>query len=234
NHTVDQNQVYNERIAEPTILVDRERMYIDTHAGALLSLDPTALAIDWGILYDSPPANTGYYYFDYQLPQYTAGGPRFAGGLLFAKGMRSARLLGVQPDGPSLVWNRPVSKPAEVIGADENCIYLGGEELTAYSLKTQELVWATQLPRTAVWGAPLVTESRIYQFTSRGVCEVDKQTGRLLRMFRGVDLDSFGGALYLAPGVLVTVSNLAITVYPLGAQAAAGPPAAAPPANSVN
>ncbi len=213
-HTVDQNQVYNERTAEPSFFVHRDRLYVDTHAGALVSLQPTSGTIDWGILYDSPPSQTGYNYYEYQPPQSSLGESIYAAGLLFSKGMRSARLLGVQPDGPTLAWNRPVSKSAIVIGADEDHIYLGGEELTAYSLKTQELVWATQLPRTAAWSAPVMTKNRLYQFTSRGVCEIDKQSGRLVSIFRGVDLDSFGGALLITPKALVTVSNLAITAYP--------------------
>ena len=61
---------------------------------------------------------------------------------------------------------------------------------------------------------PRLTKNRLYQFTLRGVCEVDKTTGELLRIFRGVDLDSFGGLLFVTPRALVTVSNLAITAYP--------------------
>jgi len=61
---------------------------------------------------------------------------------------------------------------------------------------------------------PLVTKHRIYQFTSRGVCEVDKETGTVVKIFRGVDLDALGGAFFVTPQALVTVSNLAITAYP--------------------
>ncbi len=215
NHAVDQNQVYGERVSEPSFLFHRDRLFVDTHAGALISVQPQAGSIDWGILYDSPPAQTGYYYYEYQPPQFSVGAPAFAGGLLFSKGMRSSRLVAVQPDGPALAWNRPVAKSAVVIGVDDDCIYLGGEELCAYSLKTQELMWASQLPRTAAWSVPVMTKTRIYQFTSRGICEVDKQTGRLLKIFRGIDLDSFGGSIFLTPKALVTVSNMAITAYPL-------------------
>ena len=102
---------------------------------------------------------------------------------------------------------------------------MGGEELTAYSLKTQELVWAAQLPHSAPWSLPLVTKNRLYQFTSRGICEIDKRTGEIMRIFRGNDLDSLGGTLLVTPQAVITVSNLAITAYPRG------PATQQPPAN---
>ncbi len=213
NYTVDQNQVYGDRIAVPSFLAHHDRLYVDTHAGALVSLQPQSGSIDWGILYDSPPPMTGYNY-NYDPPPLGVSGPIRAAGLMFAKGMRSSRLLGVQTEGPGLAWKRPVSKTAVILAADDERIYMGGEELTAYSIKTQELLWATQLPRSASWSTPVLTRTRLYQFTSRGICEVDKQTGEVLRIFRGADLDSLGGALLVTPQALITVSNLAITAYP--------------------
>jgi len=213
NHAVDQNQIYMDRIAQPTFLLHGDRLYVDTNGGALLALDPQTGTVEWGILYESPSPPVNYY------PQFTtpagSGPPVYVGGLLFSKGMRSTRLLGVQVAGPELIWNRPVLKSAVMVGADEEHIYMAGEELTAYDLKTQELVWSTQLPRTAIWSVPLLTKNRLYQFTSRGICEVDKRTGQLLKIFRGVDLDSFGGTMFVTTHGLLTVSNLAVTAYPL-------------------
>jgi hypothetical protein len=212
NYAVDQNQVYGDRIAQPSFLLHHDRLYVDTHGGALVSLQPQSGNLDWGALYDSPPPVQGYYY-NYEPPQLGISGPIRADGLLFAKGMRSPRLLGIRADGGKWVWNRSVSRTAVILGADDERLYMGGEELTAYSLKTQELLWATQLPRSAGWSEPLLTKNRLYQFTSRGICEVDKQTGEVLRIFRGSDLDSLGGTLFVTSGAVVTVSNLAITAY---------------------
>ncbi len=213
NHAVDQNQIYSERIAQPGFLMHGDRLFVDTNGGALVSLEPQTGAVEWGILYESPSPAVNYYS---QYPmQYGSSPPVYTAGLLFSKGMRSTRLLGVQVDGPALIWNRPVLKSAIVVGADDERIYLAGEELTAYSLKTQELVWSTQLPRTANWSVPLLTQNRLYQFTSRGICELDKRTGQLLKIFRGSDLDSFGGTLLVTPHGLLAVSNLAITAYSL-------------------
>jgi outer membrane protein assembly factor BamB len=226
NYAVDMNQLYNNSAntaSRPTFALSGDRLYVDTHAGALVSINPQSGAINWAVMYESPVPPTGYGYYRYQPPQSDVSGPLVVGGLIFAKGMRSPRLVGVAADGPRLVWNRPATDSAVLVGADDERIYLGGDELAAYSLKTQELAWATKLPRSAEWSVPLVTAGRIYQFTSRGVCEVDKTTGEIVNIFRGDDLDSLGGALFVTGGKLVTVSNLGITAYDLDA-----PPQEAP------
>ena len=215
NYAVDQNQLYNNVAARPTFALDADRLYLDTNAGALVAVNPQAGLIDWAMMYESPAPPAGYNN-GYQPPQSSASRPLVAGGMVFAKGMRSPRLVGVAADGPKLTWNRPTSDSAMLVGVDDERIYLAGEDLTAYSRKTQELLWATQLPRSAEWTAPLMTATRIYQFTSRGVCEVDKKSGDILRIFRGDDLGSLGGSLFVAGGKLITVSNVAVTAYPLG------------------
>ncbi|REK08600.1 MAG: hypothetical protein DWQ37_19875 [Planctomycetota bacterium] len=220
DYAVDQNQVYVDACAQPTLAWRGDRLYLDTHAGALASIDPENGDLDWAVLYESPSPTAGHHY-NYQPHQSTCTGPIFADGLLMAKGMRSPRLVGISVDGPQLVWNRPVANSAVLLGADDQCVYLGGEELTAYDLENKKLVWATQLPRAADWSRPLLTANRIYQFTSRGICEVDKKNGELIQIFRGADLDALGGSMFVTPKSLVTVSNEGIVAYALGD---AGPP----------
>jgi len=214
-HAVDPNQVYYDRVSEPTFAMHRDRLYVDTHAGALLALRTETAAIDWGILYESPPPQSGYVSSNYQPRQLGSSGPLMAGGTLFVKGMRSPRVLALDPAGPTLGWRRPIGVAAVLVGTDEKFLYTGGEELAAYDLQTQELVWSTRLPLSAGWSVPVLTKSRIYQFTSRGIYQVDKRTGRVLRLFRGADLDALGGSLFVTPKALVTVSNAALTAYRL-------------------
>ncbi len=218
-HAVDPNQVYFDRVSEPTFAVHRDRLYVDTHAGALVALRPETAAIEWGFLYESPPPQSGYPSSMYQPPRFGVSGPLVAGGLLFAKGMRSPRMIALDLGGPTPGWRRPIDVTAVLVGADDEFLYTGGEELAAYDLQTQELVWSTQLPISAGWSVPVLTKTRIYQFTSRGVYQVDKRTGQVVRLFRGADLDALGGSLFVTPTALVTVSNVAVTAYPLDGQA---------------
>lgn len=217
-HSVDPNQVQGEQIGQSTMLLHRDRLLLDTHAGALVCLQPQSGNLEWGLAYESPPPATGYYY-NYAPPPCSLSGPISGGGLIFSKGMRSQRLIGIEFDGPSLAWNRPIDRLAAIVGCDDERLFTSGEELAAYSLKTQEMLWSTPLPRTAAWSKPLVTRNRLYQFTSRGICEIDKQTGTPVRIFRGVDLDAMGGGLLVSSKALVTVSNLGIAAYPRPAAA---------------
>ncbi len=221
-HAVDPNQVYFDRISEPTFTMQRDRLYVDTHAGALVALQPETAAIEWGMLYDSPAPQSGYPSYGYQPPQFATSGPLAAGGLLFSKGMRSPRMLALDPSGPTLTWRRPIAVTSVLVGADDKCLYTGGEELAAYDLQTQEMVWSTRLPMSAGWSTPVLTRSRIYQFTSRGIYQIDKHTGQVMRLFRGGDLDALGGALFVTPTALITVSNASLTAYSLTDSAAAG------------
>lgn len=232
SHAVDPNQVYYDRPSEPSILPLGGRLIVETHAGALMSVEPQSGTIDWGIMYESPPPQTGYYYYEYQPPQLAVGDPIVSDGLLFTKGMRSHRLVALRTDAPGLAWNRPVDRAAVVIGIDAERVYVAGEDLMAYSLKTQELLWSTRLPRSATWSTPVVTQNRIYQFTSRGIYEVNKANGNVENLFRGTDLDAFGGSLLVTPRALVTVSNLAITAYPREPSATQSAPS--PAGNSLN
>ena len=168
--------------------------------------------------------DTNYWYNQPRVLE-TVGAPQIVGNILYFKGMRSARLYAIDLAGPKVLWKRPVGESAMLFGVDRDAIYLGGEEVLAIDLKSQKLLWATRLPIATGWIKPLVTKQYVYQFTQRGVFELDKRTGDTARLFRGVDLDSLGGQLLITHDSLLTVSNLAVTCYPLQAQTKNGPPA---------
>jgi outer membrane protein assembly factor BamB len=109
-----------------------------------------------------------------------------------------------------------------LVGVDDEKLYLSGEEVLAIDLATQKLKWASRLPSGTGWVQPLVTGDRFYQFTSRGIFELDKNNGDTVRLFRGSDLDSSGGVLLATPARVLTVSNLALTAYALGDAAGRG------------
>ena len=202
-------------------------LYIDTHAGSLVQMSPTTGEIAWGLNYDCEmPSNERYY--NQPPEQFTAGAPLMMNGVLYFKGMRSRRLYAVDPTGPKVLWSRPVSMNSVLCGVDRERIFMGGPEISAYDAKTQQLLWSKLVPEGTSWIHPLMTDDRIFQFTPRGIYEIDKQSGDIVRLFRGADMDSLGGNLLLTPKALVAISNLAITAYPLET---ASDPAAAKPTN---
>ena len=227
-HQMDQNQMYYQRSCQPALLLERDRLYVDTHAGALIQLDVASGAVTWAVNYDSQVQDGNRYNNTGEF--LTTGRPQMAGGQLFFKGMRSPRLVSVNPDLPAVVWNRPVAESANLVGLDDDRVYLGGEDIAAYDRKTKKLLWSNRLPLGSTFATPVLTRNRLYQFTPRGIYELDKATGRQLaavpRRRFGVD----GRTAAAGARLLIAVSNLSITAYPLGeAPASASPVAGASP-----
>jgi outer membrane protein assembly factor BamB len=233
----DPDQMYYQRTVHPTLVLREDRLYVDTHCGALLELDAQSGEIRWAVAYDSEtPDQNRWWGYRVNNGFVTVGRPLFVEGALYFKGMLSDELLAVQPTGPVVAFRRPVSQTAVLVGVDADRFYTGGDAITAYDLRQRDaknrprLAWNRPLPTGTGWVRPLITRSKIYQFTPRGIFEVEKATGDA-RVFRGADIESLGGALVLAPGVLLTASNGAITAYPI---LPASPPETAPPATAAN
>jgi outer membrane protein assembly factor BamB len=219
----DQGFGFN-RMPQPALVWHNNKLLVDTHAGAFLALDGQSGVIEWALAYESDPAPQNYYYGQ-QFPPTTAGHPFVAGNTLYFKGMRSPRLYALDLVAPAILWKRPVDQSAMIVGIDRDTIFLsgfsgdaGGEKKSAamaYELNDrQRLKWFTPLAPGSSWMHPLVTEHRLYQFTSRGIYQIDRTTGDTsAKPFYGADLNSLGGVLILTPGKLLAISNLAITAY---------------------
>jgi outer membrane protein assembly factor BamB len=212
---------YSEQSVLPSLLLRQNWLYVNTNMGTILRLDPGSGETQWGLYYESQPPtdnNNGWYYE--RLPdQWTASPPMMVDGTLYFKGMRSKNCYAVDPEGPRVVWKRPITKTAVLCGIDDKNIYFGGEDISACDRKSLEMQWSKQVPMGMSWVRPLVTEDCIYQFTPRGIYEIPKDGGAV-RIFRGSDLNSLGGGLLLTPSSLVSFSNLAITAYPINSAAA--------------
>lgn len=211
-HQADQTQMWHRRTAQPSLVLNGGRLYVDTHSGGLIVLDAASGAIDWAFAYDSSMPDTNNWY-NQPSTFTTLGNPVIVGKMLYFKGMRSDRLYGLDISTPKLAWKRPVSESAMLVGVDGDTLYLSGEEVLAIDMATQKLKWASRLPAGTGWLKPLVTGGRFYQFTSRGIFELDKANGDTDRLFRGSDLDSLGGVIMATPERVITVSNLAVTAY---------------------
>ncbi|HTQ40356.1 MAG TPA: PQQ-binding-like beta-propeller repeat protein [Pirellulales bacterium] len=216
SYKTDPRQLYYSvtRLSVPALLLSGGKLYVDTNAGSFVQLNPSTGAIAWGLNYDAETPSTDRYY-NQPPEQVTCSAPVMVDGVLYIKGMRSRRLYAVDPEEPKVLWSRPVSENAVLAGVDRERAYLGGEEITAYDLKTQQLLWSKPVPMGTSWVRPLMTGDRIYQFTPRGIYEIEKATGDIVQLFRGADMESVGGRLMLTPHALVAISNIAITAYPV-------------------
>jgi outer membrane protein assembly factor BamB len=209
-----QNSYNINRLTVPSILLSGPNLFVDTNAGSIVQMAAATGEINWGMNYDCEVQSTERYY-DQAPERESACAPMLVDGVLYVKGMRSRRLYAIDTDGPTVLWSRPVSKNSVLCGVDKDRIYVGGDEIMAFDRKTQKLLWSKPVPPGTSWVKPLMTSNRIYQFSSRGIFEIDKATGDVVQLCRGADLDSLGGGLIMTPNALLAVSNLAITAYPL-------------------
>ena len=134
-------------------------------------------------------------------------------GLLHAKGMRSRRLIAIDPSRPGITWERPITKHARLIGIDDERLFVGGNEISAYDRRSQKLLWSRPISGGSADIRPVITDRRLYVFSGRGVYEIDKRDGTVVRIFRGDDLGRRVGAIVLWRDLLITVSDRAITAY---------------------
>lgn len=226
----DQRNYYNRRSAEPRLLLAGDTVYVDSNTGAVAALDRDNGVLKWGFAYQAETPDNNYYW-NTPLAFEVNNTPLFADGVLYVKGMRSSRLVAIEVSGPRLRWQRPVPKSSVLVAIDGDHLLMGGEEISRIRLSDQKLEWATRIPVGTPQARPIVTRNQVLQFTPRGIFVLDKKTGDRVALVRGGDLDSLGGALFPLPNALVTVSNLAITAYPLDSnQTAALPPQAPQPA----
>jgi outer membrane protein assembly factor BamB len=221
SYTSEPNYYYygqQERGTQPSLLMHGDRLYVDSHAGTLIQLESVTGQIEWGLNYisDRQQGNSRFWSpYGMQVDRLTVSPPQMINGVLYVKGMRSTRLYAVDPLRPKVLWHRPVPKTATLIGVDDKRFYLGGEEISAFDLGTRKMLWSVQVNLGTAYASQLMTQNRIYHFSPRGIYEIDKATGELAQIFRGADRDSLGGELIVTPNALLTVSNLAITAYPI-------------------
>lgn len=226
SYTSEPNYYYygqQERATQPSLLLNGDRLYVDSHAGTLVQLESVTGQIEWGLNYLSERQQGGGRFwspYGMQVARLTVSPPQMVNGVLYVKGMRSTQLYAVDPLRPKVLWHRPVPKVATLIGVDDKRVYLGGEEICAVDLATRKMQWSIQVNLGTTYSNPLMTDRRIYHFSNRGIYEIDKATGKLAQLVRGADGESLGGEMLLTPNALLTISNLAITAYPLQADQA--------------
>ena len=160
-------------------------------------------------------------------PTPRASEPVTSGEAFLIKGLQSTRLNAVDPNRMKVLWERPISKGSRLLAADEHAVYLGGAELSAIDLESRKLLWAARVPGGCSTAQVLVRKDAIWQSTPRGIVELDPRSGAVRRFFRGKDLGSVGGDLFLCDQFLLAVSNRTITAYPRKAGARAAAPRSA-------
>jgi outer membrane protein assembly factor BamB len=205
---------------EPVLIPYEGMLYVMTNNGAVICLRPDAKRIEWAATY--PPARplgeqqqvwwNGMPVQDKEID--TPGVALLRGGILYIKEARSDELYALDLAEKSVKWHRPV-EPSDMLLGIEKHIYIVGNEISALDRASRGMLWSTKLPVETGTMRPLIAGDRAYVLTARGVFEINIDNGDVTHILRSVDQDSIGGALWLAGKRLVTVSNSAVTAYPL-------------------
>jgi outer membrane protein assembly factor BamB len=204
---------------EPRLLYRAGSIYVDTHSGILARLDAESGEVDWGYGYPTDPVQSSSRFFIFfgdmpeQAPSTAASSPLELGDAVLIKGTKSDRICAIDPDRMKLVWDRPIAKSARIVGVDDTALYLGGPELAALDLRTRSLRWTAPLPGGSYEGRLIVRRDGLWQLTPRGIFEIDPQSGRVRRIFRGQDTGADGGDLILTDRWLLAISNRTISAY---------------------
>jgi outer membrane protein assembly factor BamB len=211
--------MYNMRdtTPQPRLIYSGGAIYIDTHVGVLARLDAESGMLEWGYCYKTDPYQAQahfIYYYQPREPQAASSTPLFIGEAFLIKGMQSGRLYTVDPNRMKVLWERPITKSARLLGVDDRAVYFGGSELSAVDLRTRKLLWATRVPNGSLEGRVLVRPDGLWQLTPRGIFEIDPRSGEVRRIFRGKDLGASWGDLSLTDRWLLAVSNRTISAYP--------------------
>ncbi len=201
---------------QPRLVERAGTLYIETHVGVLAKLDADTGALDWGYGYKTDPVRSEWFFWGRQSSEGTAAPsqPLTVGEALVVKGLQSERLSCVDPNRLKVLWDRPITKSARLLGGDDRVVYFGGAELSAVDVQSRALLWATRVPGDSMQGRVLVRSDGLWQLTPRGIYEIDPKTGAVRRIFRGKDLGVAGGDLFLTEDWLIAVSNRTISAYP--------------------
>lgn len=209
-------------------------IYVMTGNGAVLAVDAVGHSIEWAFSYERPMGSMemmqrmGWGGYNMVQPTEPRGASWLADGVLYFKDRGGKKVYALDLAGPSLKWSRAVGADTTVVGHDEQHFYLlsSGQDNTSLSTVQWEgmkMVKSSKLPDATDGIRPIGAAGNYLVFLSRGIFAVnanEPDVTKDTRAFRGADRDSLGGALIRVGDKLVSVSNLAVTAYPLPGPAA--------------
>ncbi len=212
--------------ATPTLIAANGMIYVATNNGVLTTVDPISHRIDWEYQHVTRPGEGERIFYGGEQTSRLFQTPVSLcvhDDALYLKDEASHMLYALDPQEPELKWRRLVSPEEMIAGVTDHTLYLIGQDVSAIDLNTRQLLWDTKIPVSTGLIQPLVTPDHLFVASQRGIYDIDPANGEVRRIFRGADRNSSGGRLLLAGGKLISVTDAAVTAYPLaGASVAAG------------
>ena len=110
---------------QPTLLLHDRALFVLTNNGAVMAVDTGAGEVAWAARLRAPEGvgnqeNRNFYNIQPPSANVQGAGDLFLRqGVLYVKEARSPRIYAFDPDGPTLLWERPAPADAALIGVDE-------------------------------------------------------------------------------------------------------------------
>jgi outer membrane protein assembly factor BamB len=216
----------------PMLQYSAGMLYVMTGNGAVIAVDSVGHSIEWAFTYERPQGmDMNRFGGWYNMPQPTepAGNSWLADGVLYFKDRGAKMIYALDLGGPTLKFSRAVGADTSVAGYDDKHVYLlsigqDNTSLSAVQWDGMKMVKSSKLPDGTENTRPIAACGSYFVFLSRGIFTVnanEPDVTKDTRAFRGEDRDSLGGALMRVGDKLVSVSNLAVTAYPLNGGATA-------------
>ena len=205
------------------LLYQGGKVYVMTNNGALIAVNTGEKRVMWAMTYEGAPMFDSRFGGGYQNAPEKISTPAamlVRDNVLYCKEKDADDLFAIDLAGPSLKWKRPIESTETLVGMDDDHLFTAGRDVGAIDFVSHSLLWSTRLPLTTGTYKPMMSGESIFYFLGRGVYQIDAQTGDIKRIFRGYDRDSMGGAVYQSSIGMITVSNQALTAYPLTTSAA--------------
>ena len=190
------------------------------NSGAVLQINPEEKKVEGQFVMYEPKQTTDgsyYYYNDGSLPEekrlHTRGRMLVRDGYLIFKEVGKSELFCVDVQSQKVLWKRPISSTAMVVEADDEHVYTMNTELSAYSRVDGKLKWSVRLPVAGGGLSIVLSGDSAYAATQRGIFEVNRHTGKVLRVVRTAETNSPGMGMRLIGDKLVTISSNSVTCY---------------------
>ena len=201
----------------PLLQRDGDNLLVLTNNGALFEISLPTKSINWVFRYpyQIDSSNRNYYYSVSEETELHTEGQLFRDqNLVYFKEAGANEVYALNLAEKKLAWKRPIKKSAQIVGLDQKNVYLLSKELEALDRESHQLNWAVSLPVAAGGLSALFSPEEAWIFTSRGIFEISKTNGDIKKVYRGSDKTSLGGAIELRNGMVICVSNQAVTAYP--------------------
>lgn len=210
----------SQKMPQPALLRKGRTVYVASEDGALAAFDLLDRKIRWLLPYgtEDKGANTRRIFYSGQTDErtqlHTETNLLERDGLIYVKEAGARELLAIDPSVPSIVWRRPAEDSSQLVGVDDESVFLLDNELSCINRKDRTLRWATRLPISTGGLSMLAGPESILLMTSRGVFQLSRANGKVTGIFRGADLAAGGGRIAMVGDQLIAVTTQSVTAYP--------------------